>query len=205
MSNYTEADVAQDEAALLEFIESGEHGRGAAIAMVSRLVTAALKVTQMGPMREALEWIERETHPEDGLTFERIHAKAAGALSAPPAETKSTSGDAPVLYVLEVHVGDGEWEPAFLGTLASTLRERVDVQDRSMGPTRVAEYVRRPPAETTLLFCPKCEQRHPGPTNPCVLCEAQAAYSAERSAKDDAEMAAEAETTPAPERVEDGP
>ena len=88
MSNYTEADVAQDEAALLEFIESGEHGRGAAIAIVSRLVTAALKVTQMGQMREALEWIERETHPEDGLTFDRIHAKAAGALSAPPAATK---------------------------------------------------------------------------------------------------------------------
>lgn len=43
---------------------------------------------QVTPMREALEWIERETHPEDGLTFERIHAKAAGALSAPPAETK---------------------------------------------------------------------------------------------------------------------
>lgn len=43
---------------------------------------------QVAPMREALEWIERETHPEDGLTFERIHAKAAGALSAPPAETK---------------------------------------------------------------------------------------------------------------------
>lgn len=43
---------------------------------------------QVGPMREALEWIERETHPEDGLTFERIHAKAAGALSALSAETK---------------------------------------------------------------------------------------------------------------------
>ncbi|WP_304504107.1 hypothetical protein [Corallococcus sp. EGB] len=53
-----------------------------------------------------------------------------------------------------------------------------------------------PPAETTLVLCPKCEQRHPGPTNPCVLCEAQAAYSAEQSTKADAEMAADAETTP---------
>lgn len=43
---------------------------------------------QVAPMREALEWIERETHPEDGLTFERIHAKAAAALSALSAETK---------------------------------------------------------------------------------------------------------------------
>lgn len=43
---------------------------------------------QVAPMRAALEWIERETHPEDGLTFERVHAKAAGVLSAPPAEMK---------------------------------------------------------------------------------------------------------------------
>lgn len=104
---------------------------------------------QVTPMREALEWIERETHPEDGLTFERIHAKAAGALSAPPAETTPTSGDSPVLYVLELYRGEGEWDPMFLGTIASTVREKVDVKDRSMGSTRIAEYVRRTPAETT--------------------------------------------------------
>lgn len=44
---------------------------------------------QVAPMREALEWIERETHPEDGLTFERIHAKAAAALSAETKGVKS--------------------------------------------------------------------------------------------------------------------
>lgn len=50
------------------------------------------------------------------------------------------------------------------------------------------------PAETMPAHCPKCDMNHPGPTNPCVLCEAHAAYSAEQSAKDDAEMAAEAAT-----------
>jgi hypothetical protein len=58
------------------------------------------------------------------------------------------------------------------------------------------------PAETpVLILCPNCEQHHPGPTNPCVLCEAGEAYSAEQSAKADEEMAAEAETA-APERCE---
>lgn len=71
------------------------------------------------------------------------------ALSAPPAETTPTSGDSPVLYVLELYRGEGEWDPMFLGTIASTVREKVDVKDRSMGSTRIAEYVRRTPAETT--------------------------------------------------------
>lgn len=31
-------------------------------------------------LREALSWIERETYPEDGIGYERIHARASTAL-----------------------------------------------------------------------------------------------------------------------------
>lgn len=36
---------------------------------------------QAAAMRAALEWIERETHQEDGRAFESVHARAADALA----------------------------------------------------------------------------------------------------------------------------
>ena len=98
---------------------------------------------------EAQESHTRETAALLDDVAARVRSLKVTALTAPPAETKSMSGDSPVLYVLELYRGEGEWDPMFLGTIASTVREKVDVKDRSMGSTRIAEYVRRPPAETT--------------------------------------------------------
>lgn len=112
---------------------------------------------QVAPMREALEWVERETHPEDGLTFERIHAKAAAALSTPPAET--TPRAAPI--------SDPEW-----ARKAAALEDGCDV-------------VVGPPTETTPGIdpvsgaCSTCGAIHAPGMN--TLCSAERTPAPERA------------------------
>lgn len=88
MSNYTEADVAQDEAALLEFIESGEHGRGAAIAMVSRLGTAALEGAKVpGLVEQVRHWRDAADEVAKNRSDEvRAYLSEVSALQARVAE-----------------------------------------------------------------------------------------------------------------------
>lgn len=68
-TTYTEADAKSDESDLLEFIESGEHGRGAAIACLSRLCTSALEGAQVAGLVEQVRTLtNRATLAEEQRT-----------------------------------------------------------------------------------------------------------------------------------------